>query len=223
MKNEMATLKLQVAAVSDQGLNEQRLHNEDSFHTDAENGIFVVADGVGGAQAGEVASQMAVGVLAEAFNRRIKGGDAEDALELAIQQANASIHRMSRTDPELSTMATTIVALHVDDQMQATIGHVGDSRIYRSSPEGELRRETDDHSIVEEEVRAGRMTPAQAAHHPGRNVISRALGADSIVEVDLKSIACDEGTLFLLCSDGITRHIPDDELHDLLRGSQSLE
>src|SRR6185436_7115242 len=112
-------------------------------------------------------------------------------------------------------MATTIVALQIQGNI-ATIGHVGDSRLYRLTPAGQLLRETADHSVVEEEVRAGRMTAEQAAHHPSKNVISRALGAEPDVEVDLKVIEVDEGTEFLLCTDGITRHIADHELRHLL-------
>jgi protein phosphatase len=119
-------------------------------------------------------------------------------------------------------MATTIVALHVDG-LRASFAHVGDSRLYRLSPDGKLTRETEDHSIVEEEVRAGRMTPEQAANHPSKNVISRALGAESSVEVDTKTTDVQEGTTFLLCTDGITRHLPDAELRELLLAGPSAE
>ena len=206
---------LQSAAVTDRGLNEKRPLNEDSFLRDSERGIFSVADGVGGAEAGEVASQTAIEVLDEAFRHRLEGADVEDLMELAIQRANASIHQMAQDHARFSMMATTIVALHVQGNI-ATIGHVGDSRLYRLTPAGQLIRETADHSVVEEEVRAGRMTPEQAAHHPSKNVISRALGAESDVEVDMKVIEVDEGTEFLLCTDGITRHIADHELRHLL-------
>jgi len=155
--------KIEVASVSDRGLNEKRPINEDSFLADHDRGIFAVADGVGGAEAGEVASQTAVDVLKEAFRHRISDGDdVEDLMELAIQRANSSIHQMASEHPRFSMMATTIVALHVDG-LKATFGHVGDSRLYRLTPDGKLHRETEDHSIVEEEVRAGRMTPEQAA------------------------------------------------------------
>jgi serine/threonine protein phosphatase PrpC len=213
---------LETASVSDRGLNEKRPHNEDSFLLDAERRIFVVADGVGGANAGEVASKTAVEVLDEAFRHHRPGEDAEDLMEIAIQRANASIHQMSREQKELASMATTVVALHLDGS-RATVGHVGDSRLYRLDAGGRLHRETDDHSVVEEEVRAGRMTAAQAATHPSRNVISRALGAEASVEVDLKTFDFEDGTVFLLCSDGITRHLPDAELSELLRGDGSLE
>jgi protein phosphatase len=118
-------------------------------------------------------------------------------------------------------MATTIVGLHLVGNV-ATIGHVGDSRLYRLTPAGQLLRETEDHSVVEEEVRAGRMTAEQAANHPSKNVISRALGAENSVEVDMKVIEVDEGTEFLLCTDGITRHIPDHELRQVLLSHDDL-
>jgi serine/threonine protein phosphatase PrpC len=208
--------KIEVGSVSDRGLSEKRPLNEDSYLVDAARGIFVVADGVGGAEAGEVASQTAVDVLDDAFQHKVNDGDdVEDLMELAIQRANNSIHQMAQDNPRFSMMATTVVALHVDGN-RATIGHVGDSRLYRLSPDGELHRETNDHSIVEEEVRAGRMTPEQAANHPSKNVISRALGAEETVEADMKVIDVEDGSAFLLCTDGITRHLPDPELRELL-------
>jgi protein phosphatase len=203
------------AAVTDRGLSEKRPLNEDSFLADSERGIFSVADGVGGAEAGEVASQTAIEVLDEAFRHQVEGADIEDLMELAIQRANASIHQMAQEHTKFAMMATTIVGLHIQGNV-ATIGHVGDSRLYRLTPGGQLLRETEDHSVVEEEVRAGRMTAEQAANHPSKNVISRALGAEHDVEVDLKVIEVDDGTEFLLCTDGITRHIPDYELRQLL-------
>jgi protein phosphatase len=215
--------KIRVASISDRGLSEKRPMNEDSFLADARRGIFVVADGVGGADAGEVASQKAVDVLDDAFPDRVSDEeDVEDLMELAIQKANSAIHQMTAEHPRFSMMATTVVALHLDGA-RATIGHVGDSRLYRLNPEGALLRETEDHSIVEEEVRAGRMTPEQAANHPSKNVISRALGAEESVEVDMKTIEVGEGNSFLLCTDGITRHIPDNELRELLLSGQSVE
>lgn len=213
--------KIHVASVSDRGLSEKRPMNEDSFLADAERNIFAVADGVGGADAGEVASQTAVDVLNEAFRHKLGDGeDVEDLMELAIQRANSSIHQMASENPRFSMMATTVVALHLDGH-RATIGHVGDSRLYRLSPDGNLHRETEDHSIVEEEVRAGRMTPEQAANHPSKNVISRALGAEPSVEADMKVIEVEDGSAFLLCSDGITRHLGDNELRELLTSGRT--
>src|SRR5205807_3239782 len=219
MSSPSSASNVQVGSISDRGLSEKRPLNEDSFFVDADRGIFVVADGVGGADAGEIASQTAVDVLKDAFRQKIRDGeDVEDLMGLAIQRANSSIHQMAAENPRFSMMATTVVALHLDGN-RATIGHVGDSRLYRLSPDGELFRETEDHSVVQEEVRAGRMTPEQAANHPSKNVISRALGAEESVEADMKTIEVEDGNAFLLCSDGITRHIPDDELRQLLMSS----
>lgn len=213
------TQNIQSAAVSDRGLSEKRPQNEDSFLELPSHGLFVVADGVGGAQAGDVASQMATEMLGEAFTNS-DTGDVEELMKIAIEKANESIYQMSHDLPQLATMATTVVALHIADNI-ATIGHVGDSRLYRVDSRGNLFRETQDHSVVEEEVRAGRMTAAQAAHHPSKNVISRALGAEQAVEVDMKTIMFEPDTAFLLCSDGITRHIEDDEIRELLRSENT--
>lgn len=222
MTDSAGTLQIRAAVISDRGLSEKRPLNEDSYLSDPARRIFAVADGVGGANAGEVASQTAMEVLDDAFRHHEPGADIEDLMELAIQRANASIHQMAREHPKLSAMATTVVALHLDGHI-ATIGHVGDSRLYRLTPDGRLHRDTADHSVVEEEVRAGRMTPEQAATHPSRNVISRALGAEPSVEVDMKILEVEEGTSFLLCSDGITRHIPDNEIREILSSYEDLE
>lgn len=203
------------AAVSDRGLSKKRPQNEDSFLELNERGLFVVADGVGGAQAGDVASKMAVEVLSEAFTNFQKNIDAEETMKSAIERANKVIFQKAHDSPQFSTMATTIVALHIAGNI-ATIGHVGDSRLYRLDEQGDLHRETHDHSMVEEEVQAGRMTAEQAAGHPNKNVISRALGADYSVEVDMKTIMFEPNTIFMVCSDGITRHLNDPEIRELL-------
>lgn len=208
-------LQVNSTSITDRGLNEKRAQNEDSYIELRDSGLFAVADGVGGAQAGDIASQMATEILGEAFINLEEGGDAEERMKVAIEQANSAIFQMSKDLPQLNSMATTVVGLHINQNV-ATIGHVGDSRLYRVDAEGNLYRETQDHSVVEEEVRAGRLTPEQAETHPSRNVISRALGAESTVEVDMKTIMFDAGTTFLICSDGVTRHIGDDELRELL-------
>src|SRR5437773_1493392 len=211
----MDSFRIVSGSVSDRGLSEKRPQNEDSYLDMIERGIFAVADGVGGAQAGEVASQMAMEILGEAFANQADGADAEETLKAAIERANTAIFQMAHELPQLSTMATTIVALHVAGDI-ATIGHVGDSRLYRVDRDGDLHRETADHSMVADEVRAGRMTEQQAENHPSRNIISRALGAEAAVEVDLKTIMIEPGTTFLICSDGITRHVSDEEIRGVL-------
>lgn len=208
-------IRISSAAVSDRGLSGKRPQNEDSFLEMSKSGIFAVADGVGGAQAGEVASQMAVEILGEAFANFSGAADAESVMRTAIERANAAIHQMAQELPQLANMATTIVSLHLADNI-ATICHVGDSRLYRVDRDGHLFRETADHSMVAEEVRAGRMTEEQAENHPSRNIISRALGAEPTVEVDIKTIMIEPGTSFLICSDGITRHVGDQEIKGVL-------
>jgi protein phosphatase len=220
MMNTATAMRFLSASISDRGLSEKRPVNEDSYLELVERGLFAVADGVGGAQAGDVASQMAMEVLFEAFSNPQPGVDTEELMEMAIQRANQSIHQMAHELPSLDMMATTIVTLHLGDGV-ATIGHVGDSRLYRLDTRGNLFRETQDHSVVEEEVRAGRMTVSQAANHPSRNVISRALGAEDTVEVDMKTIRFEPGTTFLLCSDGVTRHVQDPEIREILLGKRS--
>jgi serine/threonine protein phosphatase PrpC len=208
--------EIESAAVTDRGLNQSRLHNEDSYLDLPEFGIFAVADGVGGAQAGEVASQMAIETLSDAFGNMPDTADSEDVMRAAVSKANEAIFEMASQLSELAKMATTIAALHIKGDV-ATIGHVGDSRVYRFMPDGRVVQETLDHSIVAEEVRAGRMTEEQAANHPSRNIISRALGAEPSVEIDLKTVMIEPGTSFLLCSDGITRHVNEDEMLTALR------
>lgn len=213
--DNLTKVSIESSAITDRGLSEKRPQNEDSYLEMTQIGIFAVADGVGGAEAGEVASQMAVEILGEAFANRQPNSDAEMVMRLALEQANAAIHQMSNDLTQLAKMATTVVALHIEGNV-ATIGHVGDSRIYRINANGELFRETEDHSMVADEIRAGRMTEEQAENHPGKNIINRALGAESSVDVELKTIMVDPGTTFLLCSDGITRHIGDVELSTLI-------
>lgn len=210
-----STFRISSGALSDRGLSEKRPQNEDSYLEMNHCGIFAVADGVGGAQAGEVASQMAMEIVGEAFSNFPAGSDPENVMRAAIERANAAIYQMAQDLTQLASMATTIVALHLNGNI-ATIGHVGDSRLYRVDRNGAIYRETDDHSMVADEVRAGRMTEEQAENHPSRNIISRALGAEPTVDVDLKTIMVEPGTSFLICSDGITRHISDPEIKGVL-------
>src|SRR5205085_2327435 len=124
MTEQTTSVPIEVAAISDRGLSEKRPLNEDSFLSDSERRIFAVADGVGGAQAGEVASKTAVEVLDEAFRHQIDGADLEDLMEIAIQRANNSIYQMAQDSPNFSAMATTIVALHLDGEIRAVLRHL---------------------------------------------------------------------------------------------------
>lgn len=206
-------MKLTVGTITDRGLNPKRTANEDRLLALPERGLFLVADGVGGRRAGQVASQAVVDVFSEIFAGNAKA-EPRVLLEAAIIESNRRIFAASVEDPELSGMATTLVALALDGA-EMVIAHVGDSRIYRFE-RGAIHIETEDHSEINEAVRAGLLSPALAAQDHRRNVITRALGVESEVEADYKTITPGAGARFLLCSDGITRHIPDVELESLL-------
>jgi protein phosphatase len=206
-------MKLTVGTITDRGLNPKRTANEDRLLALSARGVFLVADGVGGRRAGETASQTVVDVFTEVFSRP-STADLRLQIEGAIIESNRRIFAASVETPGLSGMATTIAVLALDGG-EALIGHVGDSRIYRYES-GTLSCETEDHNEVNEAVRAGLLNPALAAHDPRRNVITRAIGVEPDVEADYSSISAHDGARFLLCSDGVTRHIPDAELQSLL-------
>ncbi len=188
----------------------QRNANEDSLFT--RNPVFVVADGMGGAQAGEVASKAA----AESFDRELPEAPPERFLEETIKIANRAIHTQAQKDPALAGMGTTTTAALVDvEHEEVAIGHVGDSRAYRYR-DGKLERLTRDHSLVEEMRRKGQLTEAQAEDHPQRSIITRALGPEPEVEVDLQTVPAQAGDVFLICSDGLTTMLDDEHIARLL-------
>lgn len=195
----------------------QRNANEDSLFTRAP--IFVVADGMGGAQAGEVASKAA----AESFDRELPQAPPERVLRETIETANRAIHEQARRDPELAGMGTTITAAILDPEAEeVAIGHVGDSRAYRLR-DGKFERLTRDHSLVEEMRRKGQLTDAQAEDHPQRSIITRALGPEPEVEVDLQTVPAQAGDVFLICSDGLTTMLGDEQIARLLSRATSLQ
>ncbi len=193
-----------------------REHNEDHIAWDAAHGFALLADGMGGHNAGEVASAIAVetiqsNLLAQAHRRE---DDAPALLAEAIDQANEFILAHATEQPQCAGMGTTIVAVlfHGDG---ITLAHVGDSRIYRLRDK-QLRQITMDHSLVQELVQNGFLTTEEARASANKNLITRALGIDVSVEVDIAHDQCESGDLFLLCSDGLTDMVPDDEIHTLL-------
>ena len=193
----------------------QRRANEDSVL--ARSPLFVVADGMGGAQAGEVASKIAV----EAFQRGLPSGT-EPELELAelAQEANSRIHELSHENAEQAGMGTTLTAVYVGES-EIAIAHVGDSRAY-CLRDGELLKLTDDHSLVDELIRQGRLTPEEAVEHPQRSVITRALGPEGTVEVDTRSFRARAGDVYLVCSDGLTTMLSEEEIAGLLSSRPTL-
>ena len=189
------------AVLSDTG--RRRVNNEDSYVCDLP--LFAIADGVGGAQAGEVASRLAAAALAE----RLPDAQGEETLVSLIGEANRRIYERALNDPEMAGMGTTITALLVDEAVGTiAIGHVGDSRAYLFRA-GELSQLTDDHSLVGELVRSGRLSQENAEQHPHRSVITRAVGTEASVEVDVETIQPQPGDLYILCSDGLTDMVPD--------------
>jgi PPM family protein phosphatase len=207
-----ALVQYAAAVLSDRG--RKRPGNEDAYGLSLEHGAFVVCDGMGGAAAGEVASAMAVDEVMRRLKTRTSADSLPQAAEAAIEAANLAIYARSQGNRKLSGMGTTLVALVVEEQ-RAWILNVGDSRGYLQRG-GKLQQVTLDHSLVEEQVRSGRMKPAEAEHSPLRNVITRALGTQSSVSADVFPIEAEPGDLFLLCSDGLTRELPDSQLESLL-------
>jgi PPM family protein phosphatase len=193
----------------------QRRANEDSLMV--RSPLFVVADGMGGAQAGEVASHVA----AETFQVGLPGGsEPEAALEELAQAANARIHELSHANAEQAGMGTTLTAVYVGER-EVAIAHVGDSRAY-CLRDGELLRLTDDHSLVDELMRQGRLTPEEAVEHPQRSVITRALGIEGRVDVDTRSFRGLAGDVYLICSDGLTTMVSEERIAELLRSTPRL-
>src|SRR3954451_1995838 len=192
----------QIASVTDTG--RRRRHNEDSYV--CEPPLFAVADGMGGAQAGELASGLAASALRDDSERL--GG--EQRVDELIQEANRRVYERQSQDASASGMGTTMTVGLVEDG-QVAIGHVGDSRAYLIRDRA-LEQLTEDHSLVAELVRSGKLSPEEAEGHPQRSVITRALGTDPDVDVDTFSIEAKPGDLFLLCSDGLTSMVDDDTI-----------
>ena len=195
---------------------QQRRHNEDAYY--ARTPVFAVADGMGGAQAGEVASHAAVEAVAAGLP---EAGTPEDRLAAVVRRANEEIFRMSREDDSRAGMGTTLTAVHVGES-DIAIAHVGDSRAYRFR-DGELSRLTEDHSLVEEMRRRGQLTAEEADEHPQRSIITRALGPEPDVLVDTRSWAAHDGDVILLCSDGLTSMISEAQVAEILREAGGLE
>jgi serine/threonine protein phosphatase PrpC len=195
----------------------QRQANEDSYFARAP--LFAVADGMGGAQAGEVASRIA----ARAFERKRTLSveePAEGQLEQIAQRANREIHKLAQEDSSRAGMGTTLTAALLRDD-EVALGHVGDSRAYLLR-DGRLKRLTKDHSLVEELRRQGRLTEEQAEEHPQRSIITRALGPEPSVNVDTMTFPARDGDVFLLCSDGLTTMVPDEQIQEILVNSRNL-
>jgi PPM family protein phosphatase len=210
----MALRIVDQAGTSDVG--RQRETNEDSLVVSPP--FFAVADGMGGARAGEVASQLATEAFGSAPDPE---RPPEHQLTEIAKDANRRIHELANRDESRRGMGTTLTAAMVDDG-EVSIGHVGDSRAYRLR-DGTLEQLTKDHSLVAELERTGQISPEAAEHHPQRSIITRALGPEPEVEVDTYTVPGRSGDVYLLCSDGLTSMVSDDEMESVLRQSGSLQ
>jgi PPM family protein phosphatase len=195
------------ARASDTGRKRRR--NEDSYVVAPP--LFAVADGMGGAQAGEVASKLAAAALEETDPGALSGAE---RLESLIREANRRVYERASSDPSTSGMGTTMTVALVEGD-GVTIAHVGDSRAYRVR-DGRLEQLTEDHSLVNELLKTGKLSPEEAEVHPQRSVITRAVGTDPDVDVDTFHVAAAEGDFFLLCSDGLTDMVGDDDILEMV-------
>jgi serine/threonine protein phosphatase PrpC len=195
------------SAASDTGRKRRR--NEDSYVVAPP--LFAVADGMGGAQAGEIASKLAAAALEDTDAGALSG---EDRVMSLIQEANRRVYERSNEDPNASGMGTTITVALVEET-GVTIGHVGDSRAYRYR-DGSIEQITEDHALVNELMKSGKLSPEEAETHPQRSVITRALGTDPDVDVDSFIVEAHAGDVFLLCSDGLTTMVDDDDILGVL-------
>ena len=221
----MSASKISVVGLTDVG--RKRKGNEDAHAVNPEQNLYVVADGMGGHAAGEVASKIAVEAIEEFI--ALTSGNEEitwpfgldetisydgNRLKTAIRHANSKVLEATRESAELEGMATTVAAILVDADV-ANLAHVGDSRIYRWK-EGEMTLLTSDHSWVNEQIQTGVISPEQARSHPLRNVVTRALGGRTDLLVDIQALTLKSGDVLLACSDGLTTMIPDEDIAAIL-------
>jgi PPM family protein phosphatase len=213
-------MTLKAAARTDVGL--RRRENEDRYALAPHLGLYLVADGMGGHSAGQVASQLAAEASLQAIET-LEGSGASlvEKLREAVASANQAIFASATDHPEYAGMGTTLVALLVDGERGA-LAHVGDSRAYRMRG-GRLRLLTDDHSVVGELLRHREISEDDARAHPQRHVLTRALGVRSQVEPDLAELTPEPGDVFVLCSDGLTAHVEDGEIGEIVAEGADLQ
>lgn len=226
-------LKIQAAGLSDRGM--KRSHNEDSLSVVPGLGLFIVADGMGGHNAGEVASRQAIESIVQFLRDSQSESDTwpvppspelslnENRIATAVKLANRDVCKLSMEHPEYHGMGTTLVGMLLDPPSERiSIAHVGDSRAYRLR-DGVMGKLTNDHSWVEEQLQRGIITAEEAKNHRWKNVITRALGNKLEVEVDVESFDVKSGDVYLLCSDGLSGMIDMDIMEHILKGNPDLE
>lgn len=212
-------MKVRSCAISDVGKKRQK--NEDSYLINDSLNLFVVADGMGGHAGGEYASRIAITTIEEFFeSAQGKDSDSSGVISEAIKVAGAKIVSKAEEDAALKGMGTTVIALHLDDK-KAIFGHVGDSRAYLFR-DGVLEQLTDDHSLVNEQLKTGMITEEEARTHQFKNIITRSLGVTAEVEVDVVSKKLKAGDAFLLCSDGLSNLVEIQEMEKELRAKEAV-
>lgn len=219
-------LRWEFAALTDVG--RVRLNNEDAVSVEPACGLTLLADGLGGYAGGEVASGMAIALLQARIGRWLTHAGSlaavravQRTLQLGVEEANAAIFEAARANPQLQGMGTTLV-LAVFGGRRAIVGHIGDSRCYRLRS-GTLELLTRDHSMLQEQIDAGLMTPDEATRSPHRNLITRALGIERAVQLEMHEHTAQEGDVFLLCSDGLSELVSPEQLFTLLIQSDNLD
>jgi serine/threonine protein phosphatase PrpC len=213
-------MHMRASALSDVG--QRRAANEDRYVLAADLGLYVVADGMGGHTAGQVAAELAAQAAVDALRTLVDASASlAEKLRYAVAAANREIFATARAKPALQGMGTTLVALLVGEERIA-LAHVGDSRAYLIRG-GRIRQLTDDHSLVAELVRRREITPRAARGHPHRHVLTRALGVRRAAEPDLAELTPTPGDTFVLCSDGLTGHVGDDEIAETVLAAADLD
>jgi protein phosphatase len=204
-----------------------RKNNEDALAFDAQTGLCILADGMGGYNAGEVASAMAVAFLQSEMNhwlsqcgRQATGREVRRALEICVENANHSIFNAANANPDFAGMGTTLV-VGVFQEGRLLLGHVGDSRCYRLRGQG-LQQITKDHSLIQEQLDAGLITAEQALNSLNRNLVTRALGIEDMTLVDVNEHRVEVGDLYLMCSDGLSDMLTDEGIAGIVRGAGTL-
>lgn len=221
----MTQARMMAKAAARTSTGRVRSSNEDSFGFQSESGIYVVCDGMGGAAGGEIASRMAVDVVLERMRAGNAANPARQRLHDAIAEANRTVLERAEREPGLNGMGTTLVALLLgtgDEACSALVAHAGDSRCYLFRA-AKLERLTQDHSLVDEQMRLGAMTAEEAERSPFRSVITRAIGTQAAVTEDVAEIKPEAGDVFLLCTDGLTREVNEASIAQILDAEGDVE
>lgn len=231
---QTAASRMKVVSAGLTDVGRKRNHNEDSFLIDDELQLYVVADGMGGHAGGGTASRIAVETIDKELRRARESKDnpflsvpnlqespIPEALRTAVERACLAIYTAAQEDPRLSGMGTTVISLVVRDE-HAFFAHVGDSRAYLIR--GDLIQQiSEDHSLVNEQIKAGMITPEEAKHSRYKNIITRSVGFEEEVQVDVMGLVSEPGDVFLLCSDGLANMLEDREIHEVVANAKSFD